>query len=205
MITRLKQTICAFFLAISLIFVATPARASGEAELVIFYGALKLSQSQAMKATANYYDAIGMGSKAQRYTNLANGFAGGSLGGSEGIETFVQSSAAVERDIYELQALGAYPTARQKELAKKAREQLGVARLAIVVAIAAGTKGVLECDCNTLKKIMLAALAAAEAGKVLSALDRVSKASKAYDNFRLGGANGFQVVSSEAKSQFVQL
>lgn len=203
--TGLKRSIFALFTAISLFFVATPARASGEVELVVFYGALKLSQSQAMKATANYYQAIGMGAKAQQYTNLANGFAGGSLGGSEGIETFVQSSAAVERDIYELQALGAYPTARQKELAKKAREQLGVARVALFVAIAAGTKGVLQCDCNALRKILLAALAAAEAGKVISALDRVSKASKAYDNFQLGGANGFQVVSSEAKSQFIQL
>lgn len=205
MINNLKHSIFGLFAATSLFFVATPAQASGETELIIFYGALKVSQSQAMKATANYYEAIGMGAKAQQFTNLANGFAGGSLGGSEGIETFVQSSAAVERDIYELQALGAYPTARQQELAKKARDQLGVARLALVVAIAAGTKGVLECDCNTFKKLMLGALAAAEASKVVSALDRVSKAAKAYNNVQLGGANGFQIVSSEAKSQFAKL
>ena len=46
---------------------AAPARAGGqETALIVFYGALKVSQSQAIKAAANYYDAVGFGAQAQQ-------------------------------------------------------------------------------------------------------------------------------------------
>ena len=203
--TSFKRAVYAFFAAIPLFFTATPAKAAGEAELLIFYGAIKLSQSQALKATANYYQAIGMGAKAQEATRLADDLANGTLGGGAGMQAFVQSNEAVERDIYELQALGAYPTARQKELAKKARQQLGTAKAALIVAIAVGTKGVLDSGGNTFQKILLGGIVAVEAGKVMSSIKRVSRAAKAYNNSQLGGSNGFQVVSAEVKPQFAQL
>lgn len=87
--TSFKRAVYAFFAAIPLFCTATPAKAAGEAELLIFYGAIKLSQSQALKATANYYQAIGMGAKAQEATRLADDLANGTLSGGAGMQAYV--------------------------------------------------------------------------------------------------------------------
>ena len=200
---------CCVFMASALlvlpfILVATPARAD-ETALIVFYGSLQIAQSQALKASSNYYKAIGMGARGQDMLRLAADFEHGSLGGADGVKTFAQVSDRMESDILELQAVGALPTAQQKALADQARQQMAVAKTSMVVAIAAGTKAALDVEGDTLKKILLGVLLAAEAAKVLESINQVSAAAKAYQTFELGGSNGFQVVSKECQPAFAAL
>lgn len=204
MIKMFLKPIAALLFAISILLPAAPAKAGGEG-LLVFYASIKIAQSQAMKAAANYYEAIGMGQQAQQFTRLAADFESGSLGGENGVKTFTQASANLENDIYELQALGVYPDARQREMAKKANQQFTVAKIALVAAIASGTLTALNGDGGMLEKIMLGAIIAAEASKVSGAMKSVSRAAKAYRNFQIGANNGFQVVSKEVQPQFVEL
>lgn len=183
---------------------ASPAQAQQTA-LVVFYGSLAVAQSKSLKASANYYQAIGMGARSQEMMRLANDLESGSLGGEDGVKTFAQVSERLEGEILELQAVGAMPTARQKELAAKAREQFAVARVAMVAAIVSGTKVALDTEGKALQKILVGVVLAAQAAEVLNAMDRVSKAAKAYETFELGESNGFQVVSKEALPAFAAL
>jgi len=194
----------ALLFAIGLILPAAPAKADGEA-LVIFYASLKIAQSQAMKAAANYYQAIDMGQQAQQYNSLASAIESGSLGGENGVKTFIQASANLENDIYEMQAMGVYPDARQRELAKKANKQFAMAKIALVAAIASGTYTALNSGGNMFEKILLGAIIATEAGKISSSLKSVSRAAKAYRNLQIGGSNGFRVASKEVQPQFAEL
>jgi len=69
---RLRILALSLLIASPALAYAAPARAGGqETALIIFYGALKVSQSQAIKAAANYYDAVGFGAQAQKYNRLA--------------------------------------------------------------------------------------------------------------------------------------
>jgi hypothetical protein len=197
---RLKILALAILIASPALAYAAPARAGGqEAALVIFYGALKVSQSQAIKAAANYYDAVGFGAQAQKYNRLADDFSSGTLGGADGVKTFTQASAALQSDIYELQAYGAVPNARQRELAEKADGQFAVAKVAMLAAVVSGTFAALNCDCNALEKIMIGIVLAAQASTVTGSLTQVMEASKAYKTLELGGSNGFQEVSKEGE------
>lgn len=179
---------------------AAPARAGGqETALIVFYGALKVSQSQAIKAAANYYDAVGFGAQAQKYNRLADDFSRGTLGGADGVKTFTQASAALQSDIYELQAYGAVPNARQRELAEKADGQFAVAKVAMLAAVVSGTVAALNCDCNTLEKIVIGVVLAAQASTVTESLTQVMEAAKAYRTLELGNSNGFQEVSKQGE------
>lgn len=193
-------------LALAVAPAMTPTVASAqEAALVIFYGSLKVAQSQALNAAANYYQAIGMGQRGQEMLRLASDLEQGTLGGADGVKAFSQVSERLEGDILELQAVGAAPTAQQKELARKARQQFTVARVAMVAAVASGAKVAIDAEGNAMQKILLGVILAAQAAEVLQALDRVSGAAKAYETFELGESNGFQVVSKEALPAFAAL
>lgn len=183
---------------------AKPARADGEGALLGFYAAIKIAQIQAMKATANYYEAIGMGARAQQLTRLAADFESGSMGGEEGTKVFVQCSTSVEQDINELMAAGAYPTEQQRQLAKKAKQQVATAKVALAGAVAAGILAVVQSG-GWVEKLLAGAIVAAEASKVKKAFKSVSRAAKAYDLFQLGGSNGFQEVSKEVEPQLAYL
>ena len=197
---RLKILALAILIASPALAYAAPAKAGGqEAALIIFYGALKVSQSQAIKAAANYYDAVGFGAQAQKYNRLADDFSSGTLGGADGVKTFTQASAALQSDIYELQAYGAVPNARQRDLAEKADSQFAVAKVAMLAAVVSGTLAALNCDCNALEKIMIGIVLAAQASTVTQSLTQVMEASKAYKTLELGGSNGFQEVSKEGE------
>ncbi|HWU02557.1 MAG TPA: hypothetical protein VN222_07470, partial [Novosphingobium sp.] len=87
----------------------------------------------------------------------------------------------------------------------KARGQLAVAKVALVAAVAVGTKTVVSSEGNMFVKIAMGALVGAEAAKVIGALNRVNQAANAYKSYQLGGANGFQVASKEALPQFADL
>lgn len=197
-----------FFRALLLVLTLTWSMAGGtaraadgqQAAILIFYGSLAVAQSQALKASANYYQAIGMGQRGQEMLRLASDLESGSLGGGDGVKTFSQVSSRLESDILELQAIGAMPTAKQKELAGKARQQFTLARVAMIAAIASGTKAALDSEGNTLQKLVLGVAFAAQAALVLKSLDRVSSAAKAYETFDLGASNGFQPVSKQALS-----
>ncbi len=197
---RLRVLALSLLIASPALAYAAPAKAGGqEAALIVFYGALKISQSQAIKAAANYYDAIGFGAQAQKYNRLADDFSSGTLGGADGVKTFTQASAALQSDIYELQAYGAVPNARQRELAEKADGQFAVAKVAMMAAAVSGTLAALNCDCNTLEKIVIGVMLAAQASTVTDSLTQVMEASKAYKTLELGGSNGFQEVSKEGE------
>ncbi len=203
---RLKVLTLSVLIAGPALACAVPARAGGqETALIIFYGALTVSQSQAIKAAANYYEAVGFGAQAQKYNRLANDFSSGTLGGADGVKTFTQASAALQSDIYELQAYGAVPSARQKELAEKADAQFAVAKVGMLAAIVSGTAAALNCDCSTLEKIVIGVVLAAQASTVTESLVQVMEASKAYKTLELGGANGFQDVSKEGDALLASL
>ncbi|MBN9146505.1 MULTISPECIES: hypothetical protein [unclassified Novosphingobium] len=199
------KKILAAALALSVGAAPVVARADTLTGVLLFYGAIKLSESQAIKATANYYEAIGMSAKAQKYTRLAADLQNGSLGGADGVKTIVQCSKSVESDIAELQAAGVYPTQRQKELVKKAKEQLVVAKVALAAAVVIGTKTVVDSESNMFVKLAMAGVVAAESAKVISAITRVHDVAKSYNGYQLGGSNGFQVASKEALPQFADL
>jgi hypothetical protein len=197
---RLRVLALSLLIASPALAYAAPAKAGGqETALIVFYGALKISQSQAIKAAANYYDAVGFGAQAQRYNRLADDFSSGTLGGADGVKTFTQASAALQSDIYELQAYGAVPNARQRELAEKADGQFAVAKVAMLAAVVSGTFAALNCDCNALEKIMIGIVLATQASTVTGSLTQVMEASKAYRTLELGGSNGFQEVSKEGE------
>lgn len=203
-ISKLKSFLAALF-ALPMLVAPSAAKAQSAAGILIFYGAIKLSEAQAVRATANYYEAIGMSAQAQKYTRLAADFQSGSLGGSDGIKAFVQCSNSVERDISELQAAGVYPTERQKELVKKARAQLTTAKVALGAAVVAGTATVLNSGDNMFVKIAMGVIMAAESAKVLGAIKRVHEVAHTYDSYQLGGSNGFQIASKDVQPQFVDL
>ena len=181
-----------FFRALLLALTLTWSMAGGtaraadgqQAAILIFYGSLAVAQSQALKASANYYQAIGMGQRGQEMLRLASDL----------------ESSRLESDILELQAIGAMPTAKPKELAGKARQQFTLARVAMIAAIASGTKAALDSEGNTLQKLVLGVAFAAQAALVRKSLDGVSSAAKAYETFDLGASNGFQPVSKQALS-----
>ena len=205
MMKKLKCAVMVVFVAAPLCFSVAPAKAQEGAALAIFFGALSLTQSQGLSAAANYYDAIGMGREAQQYNRLAGDFKSGSLGGQGGVDTFIQANARLANDIYELQAAGAYPTARQRELAKRADEQLMVAKLAMVAAAASGVFAAVNSSGGTFEKIILGISLAAIGYKVGESIGNVIKASDAYRDFELGSASGFQVASKEIKPNFADL
>ncbi|OXE37473.1 MAG: hypothetical protein CGW95_01320 [Phenylobacterium zucineum] len=203
---RIRILILSLLIASPALAYAAPARAGGqETALIIFYGALKVSQSQAIMAAANYYDAVGFGAQAQKYNRLANDFSSGTLGGADSVKTFTQASAALQNDIYELQAYGAVPNAHQKELAEKADGQFAVAKVAMLAAVASGTAAALNCDCNTLEKIVIGVALAIQANTVVESLNRVMEAARAYRTLELGDSNGFQEVSKEGEALLASL
>ena len=205
MINKLKFAVTVVFVAIPLCFSMAPAKAQEGAALGIFFGALSLAQSQVVSAEANYYDAIGMGKEAQQYNRLAQDFKSGSLGGQGGVDTFTQVNARLANDIYELQAAGAYPTVRQRELAKRADEQLLIAKLAIVAAAASGAFAAVNSNGSVLEKILLGVSLAAIGIKVGNSVGDVIEASNAYRDFELGSASGFQTASKEIMPKFLDL
>lgn len=188
-----------------LALISTPAKADQQTTLLVFYGSLKVAQVGALKASANYYKAIGMGARGQEMMRLAADFESGSLGGANGVKTFAQCSERMEADILELQAIGAAPTAQQLALAKTASQQFAVAKVAMVAAIASGIKLALDSEGNGLQKILIGALVAGEASKVMKSINQVSKAARAYRTFELGKSNGFQSVSKEAMPALASL
>lgn len=203
---RLRILALSLLIASPALAYAAPARAGGqETALIIFYGALMVSQSQAIKAAANYYDAVGFEAQAQKYNRLADDFSSGTLGGADGVKTFTQASVALQSDIYELQAYGAVPNARQKELAEKANGQFAVAKVALLAAVASGTAAALTCDCNTIEKILIGVLLAAQASTVTESLTQVMRAANDYKTLELGGSNGFQEVSKEGEALMASL
>lgn len=204
-ITGARRLLLALLLLVPAALAATPVKADQSTTLLIFYGSLKVAQIQSLQATANYYEAIGMGSRGQEMMRLASDFQSGSLGGADGVKTFAQCSQRMEADILELQAIGAAPTAQQLALAKKAGQQFAIAKVAMVAAIVSGTKLALDSDGNAMQKIMIALLIGAEAAQVLTSINRVSAAATAYRTFELGGSNGFQSVSKEAQPAFASL
>ena len=175
------------------------------AAFAIFYGTLKISQSQALHAASDYYDAIGMSQQAQQYLRLADDFQKGTLGGEDGIKTFTQANVNLANDIYELQAAGTLPNARQLQLAKRAEGEFSTAKLAMAAAITSGIVAATQGNGNLFEKIAIGAVLGIQASRVSGALDNVSKAAEAYRTFELGGANGFQIVSKEAMPAFAQL
>jgi len=195
----------AALLALPLIMMAQPAKAGGALDVALFYTAINVSQAKALQASADYYEAIGMSAQAQNFNRLAADMRSGSLGGADGVKTFVRCSEAVGRDIQELEAAGVYPTARQVELAKKARGELNVAKVALVASVALGTKAVLDSEGNVFAKVALGVLIAAEASRVLSAIRQVNQVADGYRAFQLGAATGFQVASREVQPQFADL
>jgi len=197
--------VAAPLIALSVPKVARAADNGQAVAIVIFYGALAISQSQAMQAASHYYDAIGMDQQAQQYLRLANDFKSGTLGGEDGVKTFAQANANLASDILELQAIGAFPNARQLELAKKADSEFTAAKIAMTAAIVSGTATVLQGKQSLFEKIALGIVMGAQGYKVNQSLEEVSKASQAYRNLELGAANGFQIISKEALPAFAQL
>ncbi len=199
------RTILPCVAVLSLAITAPSMASANDSALVIFGAAIRISQAQAMKAGADYYAAIGMGQQAQQYERLANDFSSGSLGGEGGVKTFVQANLALSSDISELQAAGALPTAQERALAGKAEEEFAVAKTAMVAAVASGIYAAVDSEGSVLQKIILTATLASIALRVNQSLDTVSQVSRAYRNFELGAANGFQDVSKELSPQFTDL
>jgi hypothetical protein len=185
--------------------VAQPAAAQTGMGVAVFYTTIRFSEAEALAATAAYYEAIGMSARAQRFTRLAADFRSGSLGGADGVKTFVQCSDAVGRDIQELQSAGIVPNARQAELAKAAKGKLTAAKISLVAAVALGTKTVLDAEGNMFAKMALGVMLGAEAARVVGAIRKVDEVADQYRAFQLGASNGFQTVSREAMPQFAAL
>jgi len=201
---HLRRMMCTL-LALPALAMAQPAQAQTGLGVAVFYTTIRFSEAEALQATATYYEAIGMSARAQKFTRLAADFRSGSLGGADGVKTFVQCSDAVGRDIQDLQSAGIMPTARQAELAKSAKGKLTAAKISLVAAVALGTKTVLDAEGNMFAKIALGVMLGLEAAKVVGAIRKVDQVADDYRAFQLGATNGFQMVSREAQTQFATL
>lgn len=186
-------------------FMLTPSVArANDTALAIFLGALKVSQVQAMRATADYYDAIGFGAEAQATSGLANRLESGSLGGDDAIQAFQTSTIALKARIDDYRARGRVPTMQQLELARKAKAKLDSANVALGVAIAAGIVAAVDGG-NFLEKIAKAALFTAIGSSLTKPLGEAREAARLYNELTLSGEPGFQEVSKELQPQFAAL
>jgi hypothetical protein len=200
----LFSKILAGLFALPLLFSAPAARAD-DAAIGIFLASVAVAQAEAMRAQANYYEAIGYAQKAQDTLKIAEGYKNGSFGGNEGVNTFVATSAALTNDIYQLEAIGAPLDAAQRQKAKKAKQQLVVAKVAFIAALASGTVMVLKSDGNFLQKLALGAVVGVTVAKLSKSMKEVSRAAKAFGTISLGRTGGFQIVSKELAPGFADL
>ena len=161
----LFSKIFAGLLAVPLLVAAQPARAN-EAALGVFLASVAVAQAEAMRAEANYYEAIGYAQKAQDVLKLADGYKNGTFGGDEGVNTFVATSDALTNDINQLEASGAPLDAAQRQKAKKAKQQLAVAKVAFIAALASGAVMVLKSDGNFMQKLALGAVVGVTVAKL---------------------------------------
>jgi len=185
-------------------FVFPSSARADDTALGVFYAALKISQVQATRATADYYDALGFGAEAQRTTGLENQLDSGNLGGNEGIDAFSASTGHLVVLIDDLRARGAIPTQLQLERAKAAEAKLDSANAALAIAVVAGTVAALDGG-NLLEKIAKGALLAAAAAKMTEPLGEARRAARAYNNLTLSGEPGFLAVSSQLQPAFKDL
>jgi len=192
------------FMAIPMLMAAKPARAD-DAAVAIFISSVAIAQSEAIRAQANYYEAIGYGQKAQGLLKLADGYKNGSFGGNESVDTFVSTSAMVADDINQLVVLGAPLDNMQRQKAKKAKQQLTVAKIAFVAALASGVTMVLQSKGNFLEKLALGAAVGVTVAKLSGSMKQVNRAANAFGTLSVGRGGGFQLVSKELAPGFVEL
>ena len=194
----------ASLLAVPALFSAAPAYAD-DAAMAIFFTSVAVAQAETVKAQANFYDAIGYGAKAQQYTSLANSFKNGSFGGDEGVKTFVSAGDGLVNDISELNYYGAPLDAAQREKARTAVKQLGVAKVAFVAALASGVVAVVNSKGDTFKKILLGAGVAIIVGQLSGSISQASKAASSLTTLQVGKSTGFQPLSKEITPMFATL
>ena len=190
--------------AVPVLLSAAPAYAD-DAAMAIFFTSVAVAQAETVKAQANFYDAIGYGAKAQQYTSLANSFKNGSFGGNEGVKTFVSAGDGLVNDIAELDYYGAPLDAAQREKARAAANQLEVAKVALVAALASGVVTVVHSKGGTLEKILLGAEVAIIVGQLSASINRASKAASSLTTLQIGKSGGFQPLSKEITPMFATL
>lgn len=171
---------------------------------VAFLGALKVAQVQAMRATADYYQAIGVGVEAQQTTGLANRLENGGLGGDDSIQAFQSAAYGLKARIDDYRARGKIPTAQQLELARKAKAKLDSADVALGVAVAAGIVAAVDGG-NFLEKMAKAAIFTAIALKMTEPFGAARDAARQYTELKLSGESGFQDISKDLKPSFADL
>ena len=190
-------------LACAMLLTPTLTRAN-EVATVAFLGALKVAQVQAMRATADYYAAIGIGVEAQQTTGLANRLENGGLGGEDSIQAFQSASYGLKARIDDYRARGKIPTAQQLELARKAKAKLDSADVALGVAVAAGIVAAVDGG-NFLEKIAKAAVFTGIALKMTQPFGAARDAARQYTELQLSGETGFQDVSKGLQPAFADL
>ena len=194
-----------FKAALACAMLLTPALArANEVATVAFLGALKVAQVQAMRATADYYAAIGVGVEAQQTTGLANRLERGGLGGEDSIQAFQSAADGLKARIDDYRARGKIPTAQQLELARKAKAKLDSADVALGVAVAAGIVAAVDGG-NFLEKIAKAAVFTGIALKMTQPFGAARDAARQYTELRLSGETGFQDVSKGLQPAFSDL
>ena len=192
-------------MALACALLLTPALIrANEVATVAFLGALKVAQVQAMRATADYYAAIGVGVEAQQTTGLANRLETGGLGGEDSIQAFQSAAYGLKARIDDYRARGKIPTAQQLELARKAKAKLDSADVALGVAVAAGVVAAVDGG-NFLEKMAKAAILTGIALKMTEPFGAARDAARQYTELRLSGETGFQVVSTELQPAFADL
>ncbi|MEI6486799.1 MAG: hypothetical protein WCO11_11095 [Sphingomonadales bacterium] len=182
---------------------STVARANDVAT-VAFFAALKIAQVQAMRATADYYQAIGVGVEAQQTTGLANRLENGGLGGDDSVQAFQASALGLKARIDDYRARGKIPTAQQLELARKAKAKLDSADVALGAAIAAGIVAAIDGG-NFLEKLAKTAIFTGIALKMTEPFGAARDAARQYTELKLSGESGFQEVSKNLKPSFSDL
>ncbi len=190
-------------LACAMLLTPTLTRAN-EVATVAFLGALKVAQVQAMRATADYYAAIGIGVEAQQTTGLANRLENGGLGGEDSVQAFQSAAYGLKARIDDYRARGKIPTAQQLELARKAKAKLDSADVALGVAVAAGIVAAVDGG-NFLEKIAKAAVFTGIALKMTQPFGAARDAARQYTELRLSGETGFQAVSKGLQPAFADL
>jgi hypothetical protein len=177
---------------------------ANEVATVAFLAAIKVAQVQAIRATADYYQAIGVGVEAQQTTGLANRLESGSLGGEDSIQAFQSATNSLKARIDDYRARGKIPTAQQLEMARKAKAKLDTANVALGVAIAAGVIAATNGG-NFLEKLAKAAIFTGIALKMTQPFGAAREAARQYNELKLSGETGFQDVSKGLQPAFSEL